>query len=102
MIQRICKTLMIMIIVCVAIACAHDLGQRRVEYVNTPINYSDPNTPLPTVYDIQTLLVAKGKDIGPDGIDGRMKSCDTYDAWVKAICDQHAVNAFERMAKGAK
>jgi hypothetical protein len=74
-------------------------SQPAWKYVTAPVNYSDPNTPLPTVYQIQTLLVAKGKDIGPDGIDGRMKSCDTYDAWVKAICDQHAVNVWPKGAK---
>ncbi len=44
---------------------------------------------IPTIVEIQTLLVNAGYDIGPKGIDGDMGG-DTIAAWDKAICDQYA------------
>ena len=44
---------------------------------------------IPTVEEVQILLVEAGYDIGPKGIDGDMGG-DTIAAWDKAICDQYA------------
>ena len=40
-----------------------------------------PPEKIPTVKEVQTMLVNKGYDIGPYGIDGRLADCNTVQAW---------------------
>ena len=43
---------------------------------------------VPTIKQVQTMLVNKGYDIGPHGIDGKLADCDTFRAWRKCEFDQ--------------
>ena len=45
---------------------------------------------VPTIKQVQTMLVNKGYDIGPHGIDGKLANCDTFRAWRKCEFDQYA------------
>ena len=48
---------------------------------------------IPTRGDIQQMLVDRGYDIGPKGVDGKIGE-DTITAWDRAICDQYAAQYF--------
>ena len=82
MVNRICKFIMIIIIVCISIACAYDLGQRRIVYVEKPMS----------VQATQLALIALGYDVGPKGADNSWG-----DGTEKAYCNYKADEALGLM-----
>ncbi len=51
---------------------------------------------LPSQSDIQRILVDRGYNIGPDGIDGVIGT-DSRDAWDLAKCDDYAKELMARV-----
>ena len=77
--NRICCVVFMLLFTCAAIYVAHDLGQRRIEYVEVPMGVSDT----------QRFLQAEGLYHGK--IDNVWRE-QTERAW----CDYMAVNVWPK------
>ena len=81
-VKELLKFIGFMCIVAVCIWFGYEAGKLAEDY---PEPFK-----IPTVEEVQTMLVNRGYDVGPDGIDGKMAKCNTLTAWRQAEFDQYA------------